>query len=137
MNALEMWSLETGDAICGQVRLPQGFRRPTSCYGGQVGATHCCGQLPPSPKPKRDIQGPIYVSTKRTHRFMRIFLMQHSRHEIFKDKTRHGNRWVRFGKRTQFRGVFGVVKTMYFAKGTQLWGGTRRHTDTRQSCPNQ
>ena len=61
---------------------------------------------------------PIYVSAKRTHRFRTDFLMQPAFRVWVVAETLEGNRWVRFGKRTQFRGV----KWVYLPKTKPLLG---------------
>jgi hypothetical protein len=49
----------------------------------------------------------LYISAKRTHRFLPGFFMQLARHEWVAMECYRGFRWVRFGKRTHRRGLFG------------------------------
>src|ERR1017187_1423542 len=119
MNGLEMRWSEMGRAIWGGPPSPRLRDEPTSRgrYEGQA-------------------RGPIYVSAKRTHRFLQKFMMQQSIHEMVIDKIHRGNRWVRFGKRTQFRGCLEgfychsgtkkAVKTTYWATRTHIGDGARR-----------
>ncbi len=48
----------------------------------------------------------LYVFAKRTHRFRKIFLIQHPSRDKLVSKTYEEFWWVRFGKRTHFRGCF-------------------------------
>src|ERR1035437_5442179 len=52
--------------------------------------------------------GPIYVSAKRTHRFAMAFSIHHLYLQTLTSFAEGFCRWVRFGKRTQNRGCFGV-----------------------------
>jgi hypothetical protein len=67
------------------------------------------------------VRGPIYVSTKRTHRFLRIFLMQLPLHTVFAMEMCGEIRWVRFGKRTHREGVNEGVSS----KSGSFWDGIR------------
>ncbi len=70
------------------------------------------------PAPRRGREGPIYVSAKRTHRFGAPLFLYHICCQLFMSFAVTFCRWVRFGKRTQFWGVFGAVLT---EKWVRLW----------------
>jgi hypothetical protein len=62
-----------------------------------------------------------YVSAKRTHRFLEIVLMEHSLYVTVTLEMLEEIRWVRFGKRTQNRGVKRGVKRVFDPFLSRKW----------------
>ena len=68
-------------------------------------------------------RGPIYVFAKRTHRFPRIFMMQSPSRDGLVLEMFEKIRWVRFVKRTHFRGVNEGENTFFGKKNGPSVGG--------------
>src|ERR1039458_1929595 len=58
-------------------------------------------------------RGPLYVFTKRTHRFAEIFWVQTTSREGLALEMFERIRWVRFPKRTHFRGSNGGGERLF------------------------
>jgi hypothetical protein len=79
------------------------IRRRSSSYGGHDGATGWRNFVPSGAR-----RPPIYVFTKRTHRFFPDFFMEMALNKRLTAEISERNRWVRFGKRTHRKGFSGV-----------------------------
>src|SRR6266478_5618583 len=82
---------------------PQGERKAMDRWRAYFASTVLFGLMLRNTGPRR----PIYVFTKRTHRFADIFWVQTSSRERLVLEMFERIRWVRFGKRTHFRGSNG------------------------------
>src|SRR6266436_1877253 len=83
--------------------LPQGERKAMDRWRAYFASTVLFGLMLRNTGPRR----PIYVFTKRTHRFADIFWVQTVSPEGHVLEMFERIRWVRFGKRTHFRGSNG------------------------------
>jgi hypothetical protein len=61
-------------------------------------------------RPTKALRPPLYVSAKRTHRFLAAFVMEVPVNTLVMAEGCERNRWVRFGKRTHRRG-FGSAQS--------------------------
>src|ERR1035438_3413855 len=87
---------------------PRGFISPLvhpRNKGGSLLRENATRAKLPMPLRKRRLAHQTCHSTKRTHRFLKNFLMEVPMVRLVRKEIREGNRWVRFGKRTHRRGV--------------------------------
>jgi len=95
----------------GRGDLPEG-KRARAMVGGPPGES----RLRVAPTGRK--RGPIYVFTKRTHRFFAGFLTHPTRVQLVRNFGESVFRWVRFPKRTHREGVLRGVEVVL----GRFWG---------------